>query len=89
MAYIAKAIDVPKTSKTFTINLKAQGTMSKTVMGHNLVITKEADKDAANIDSGNAGVTNNFVKAKKINALLQIQLLLLVVKLPAQNLALT
>ena len=89
MAYSAKAIDVPKTCKTFTINLKAQGTMSKTVMGHNLVITKEADKDAANTDSGNAGATNNFVKAKKINALLQIQLLLLVVKLPAQNLALT
>jgi azurin len=64
MAYTTKAIDVPKTCKTFTINLKAQGTMSKTVMGHNLVITKEADKDAVNTDGGTAGAASNYVKAK-------------------------
>jgi azurin len=64
MAYTTKAIDVPKTCKTFTINLKAQGTMSKAVMGHNLVITKEADKDAVNTDGGTAGAASNYVKAK-------------------------
>ncbi len=64
MAFTAKTIDVPKTCKTFTINLKAQGTMSKTVMGHNLVITKEADKNAVNTDGGTAGAANNYVKAK-------------------------
>ena len=64
MAYTAKTIDVPKTCKTFTINLKAQGTMSKTVMGHNLVITKESDKDAVNTDGGTAGAASNYIKAK-------------------------
>ena len=64
MAYTAKTIDVPKTCKTFTINLKAQGTMSKAVMGHNLVITKEADKDSVNTDGGTAGAASNYVKAK-------------------------
>lgn len=51
MAFTTKTIDVPKTCKSFTINLKAQGTMSKTVMGYNLVITKEADKDVANTEA--------------------------------------
>ena len=64
MAYTAKAIDVPKTCKTFTVNLKAQGTMAKTVMGHNLVITKEADKEAVITDGGTAGAASNYVKAK-------------------------
>jgi azurin len=64
MAFTVKAIDVPKTCKTFTINLKVNGTMSKTVMGHNLVITKEADKEAVNTDGGAAGAASNYVKAK-------------------------
>ena len=64
MAYTVKAIDVPKTCKTFTINLKAQGTMAKTVMGHNIVITKEADKDGVVEDGGTAGAAANYVKAK-------------------------
>jgi azurin len=64
MAFTTKSINVPKTCKTFTINLKAQGTMSKNVMGHNLVITNELDKDAVNTDGGTAGAANNYVKAK-------------------------
>jgi azurin len=64
MAYTTKAIDVPKTCKTFTVNLKAQGTMAKTVMGHNLVITKEADKEAVNTDGTTAGAASNYIKAK-------------------------
>ena len=64
MAFTAKAIDVPKTCKTFTVNLKAQGTMAKTVMGHNLVITKTEDKEAVNTDGGTAGAASNYVKAK-------------------------
>ena len=64
MAYTVKAIDVPKTCKTFTVNLKAQGTMAKTVMGHNLVITKTEDKEAVNTDGGTAGATNNYIKDK-------------------------
>ena len=64
MAYTVKNIDVPKTCKAFTINLKAQGTMAKTVMGHNIVITKEADKEGVVEDGGTAGAASNYVKAK-------------------------
>ena len=64
MAYTVKNIDVPKSCKAFTINLKAQGTMAKTVMGHNIVITKEADKEAVTTDGGTAGAASNYVKAK-------------------------
>ena len=64
MAYTVKNIDVPKTCKTFTVNLKAQGTMAKTVMGHNIVITKEADKEGVVEDGGTAGAASNFIKAK-------------------------
>ncbi|MBC7756657.1 MAG: azurin [Bdellovibrio sp.] len=64
MAYTVKNIDVPKTCKTFTVNLKAQGTMAKTVMGHNIVITKEADKEGVVEDGGKAGAATNYVKAK-------------------------
>ena len=69
MAFTTKAIDVPKTCKTFTINLKAQGTMSKTVMGHNLVITKAEDKEAVNTDGGTAGAASNYIKAKDTRVL--------------------
>ena len=64
MAYTVKNIDVPKTCKAFTINLKAQGTMAKTVMGHNIVITKEADKEGVVEDGGTAGAASNYIKAK-------------------------
>ena len=64
MAYTVKNIDVPKTCKTFTVNLKAQGTMAKTVMGHNIVITKEADKEGVITDGGTAGAAANYMKAK-------------------------
>ena len=63
MAYTVKNIDVPKTCKTFTINLKANGTMPKNVMGHNFVITKEGDKEAVNTDGGTAGLASNYIKA--------------------------
>ena len=64
MAYTVKNIDVPKSCKAFTINLKAQGTMAKTVMGHNIVITKEADKEGVIEDGGKAGAASNYLKAK-------------------------
>ena len=64
MAYTAKSIDVPKTCKDFTVNLKVNGTMAKAVMGHNIVITKEADKEGVIADGGTAGAASNYLKAK-------------------------
>lgn len=66
MAYTVKNIDVPKTCKDFVINLKANGTMSKAIMGHNIVIAKESDKEAINADGSTAGAASNYVKAKDV-----------------------
>lgn len=43
MQYNADSITVPGSCTQFTINLKHVGTMAATVMGHNVVISKEAD----------------------------------------------
>ena len=64
MAYTVKNIDVPKTCKDFTVNLKANGTMAKAVMGHNIVISKETDKEGVITDGGTAGAAANYMKAK-------------------------
>ena len=64
MAYSVKSIDVPKTCKSFAINLNVKGTMARSVMGHNIVISKEADKDAVVADGSKAGLTSNYLKAK-------------------------
>lgn len=43
MQYNADSIAVPASCTQFTINLKHVGTMAANVMGHNVVIAKEAD----------------------------------------------
>lgn len=43
MQYNADAIAVPASCTQFTINLKHVGTMAVNVMGHNLVVAKQAD----------------------------------------------
>ena len=70
MVYSAKNIDVPKTCKDFTINLKAAGTMPKAVMGHNLVVSKESDQKAVLEDGSKAGLAANYVKANDSRVLL-------------------
>ena len=63
MAFTVKSIDVPKSCKEFTINLKNEGTMAKAMMGHNLVITKTADQAGVLEDGNKAGLASNYVKA--------------------------
>ena len=63
MAYTAKSIDVPKSCKEFTINLKNDGTMAKAMMGHNIVIAKTADQQGILDDGSKAGLASNYVKA--------------------------
>ncbi len=68
MAFSTKNIDVPKTCKDFTINLKVEGTMPKAIMGHNLVISKTADMQGVVDDGSKAGLAANYVKAKDARA---------------------
>ena len=63
MAYNTKVIDVPKSCKEITLNLKHAGKLAKGIMGHNVVVTKEADQAGVLTDGSTAGMTANWVKA--------------------------
>ena len=60
MQYDADAIVIPATCTQFTINLKHTGTMAVNVMGHNVVVAKQADM--AGIAADGMAVTPEHVK---------------------------
>ncbi len=62
MTFNTKEISVPKSCKSFTINLKHTGAMKKTIMGHNLVVSKQADEQGVLQDGSKAGPTQSYVK---------------------------
>lgn len=62
MQFNLSNIDVSKSCKTFTINLKHTGTMAREVMGHNVVIVKTADMAAVDADGAKAGLANDYIK---------------------------
>lgn len=62
MQYNLKKITVPKTCESFTINLEHVGKLPKSAMGHNVVISKAADKSAVAADGIGAGLDNQYVK---------------------------
>src|SRR6187551_2063062 len=43
MSFDTKEISIDKSCKTFTVELKHSGNLPKNVMGHNWVLSKEAD----------------------------------------------
>ena len=61
MQYNADSITIPATCTQFTINLKHAGAMAVNVMGHNVVVAKEADM--AGIAADGMAVTPEHVKA--------------------------
>ena len=63
MQYNLKEMVVDKSCKQFTVHLKHVGKMAKVAMGHNWVLTKEADKTAVATDGMNAGLPQDYVKA--------------------------
>lgn len=62
MQFDKKEITVSNSCKQFTVNLKHPGTLAKNVMGHNWVLTKQADMQGAVNDGMAAGLDNNYVK---------------------------
>ena len=62
MSYNTKAIEIDKSCKTFTINLEHSGSLPKAVMGHNLVVSKEADAQPIATDGLSAGIDKNYLK---------------------------
>ncbi|TDV65931.1 azurin [Pseudomonas sp. LP_7_YM] len=62
MSFSTKAIEIDKSCKEFTINLKHSGSLPKNVMGHNLVISKEADMSSIATDGLSVGIDKDYLK---------------------------
>ena len=63
MKFDPKEIQVKSSCKQYKITLKHEGKMPKSAMGHNVVVSKAADKDGILADGQTAGEANNYVKA--------------------------
>lgn len=63
MSFNTKEIAIDKSCKQFTVELTHSGSLPKNVMGHNLVVSKEADMQAIATDGIGAGLDNNYLKA--------------------------
>lgn len=63
MQFNVSSIVVPASCKDFKITLKHTGKLPVTAMGHDVVITKEADLKAVDVDGMAAGASAGYVKA--------------------------
>lgn len=63
MTFNSKEIAIKKSCKAFNITLKHVGKLGKNIMGHNLVVSKEADQKAVLEDGSKAGAAGEYVKA--------------------------
>ncbi|MCD5994399.1 azurin [Pseudomonas sp. CDFA 602] len=62
MMYDKKAIEIDKSCKQFTVNLTHSGSLPKNVMGHNWVLSKEADAQAVTTDGMSVGIDKGYLK---------------------------
>ncbi|MDB6445149.1 MAG: azurin [Mesorhizobium sp.] len=62
MSFSTKAIEIDKSCKTFTVELKHTGKLPKNVMGHNWVLSKDTDMQPIATDGLSAGVDKNYLK---------------------------
>ncbi len=62
MSFNTKDITIDKSCKTLTVNLKHSGSLPKNVMGHNWVLSKEADMQPIATDGLSAGIDKNYLK---------------------------
>lgn len=62
MKFEPKEINIKSSCTDFAVVLKHTGKMPKAAMGHNVVISKAADKDAVLKDGAEAGVDKDYLK---------------------------
>jgi azurin len=62
MTFTTKAIEIDKSCKQFTVNLKHSGSLPKAVMGHNLVISKYDDMSQIATEGMSAGLDKSYLK---------------------------
>jgi azurin len=76
MQFNTKEIVVDKAAcSEFTVNLVHVGKLPKTAMGHNVVITKTADKQGVATDATAAGPANDYVKPNDTRVIAHTKLL--------------
>ena len=61
MSFDTKDITIDKSCKTFTVDLKHSGSLPKNVMGHNWVLSKEADMLPIATAGLAAGIDKNYL----------------------------
>jgi azurin len=62
MSFSTKAIEIDKSCKEFTVNLTHSGSLPKNVMGHNWVLSKEADMQPIATDGLSVGIDKDYLK---------------------------
>jgi len=62
MQFDLKAIQVDKSCKQFTVKLEHSGKLPRNAMGHNWVLTREADFQAVANEGPAAGLDNDYIK---------------------------
>lgn len=62
MTFSTKAIEIDKSCKTFTVDLTHSGSLPKSVMGHNWVLSKAADAQPIATDGMSAGIEKSYLK---------------------------
>jgi len=62
MQFDVKEMQVDKSCKEFTVKLEHTGKLPRNAMGHNWVLTREADFQAAATEGSAAGLDNEYVK---------------------------
>ncbi len=75
MTYSTNAVEISKSCTEFTVNLKHSGTMAKNVMGHNWVLTTEADMNPVASEGISAGLEQDYLKADDPRILAHTKLL--------------
>ena len=63
MSFNTKAIEIDKSCKQFTVELTHSGNLPKNVMGHNWVLTTEANMQPVATDGMAAGIDKDYLKA--------------------------
>ncbi|MGI3131662.1 azurin [Halopseudomonas pachastrellae] len=62
MQFDTNAVTIPSSCESFTVNLSHSGSLDKSVMGHNWVLSKTADMQGVAGDGMAAGLDNNYLK---------------------------
>ncbi len=62
MQFTTPVVEIGKSCKTFTVELKHIGNLPRNVMGHNWVLTKESDMQGVATDGMSASIDNGHIK---------------------------